>query len=203
VAGEATAFEYAMGLFSVLIGLAIVDVATSFHRLGRLRESVVWDPLTLGVALYTLCTAIYMWFDLWGIRHFAAARHFPIYISLVAQFFVLYLAAAASLPDEANPTTNLRTYYEGNRRYFWTLQTVFQAGYTLFGYYLFVVANETEGNDFGPERTWIALAMLALMVAPTFVSAALVFLRSRTSHYIGVGMLFLLMVIHYAQASIG
>jgi hypothetical protein len=203
VVGEGTAFEYAMGLFSVLIGLAVVDVATSFHRLARVHQSIKWDPLTLIVALYTLCTAIYMWFDLWGIRHFAAARRFPIYIGLVAQFFVLYLAAAASLPDEASPTTNLRTYYEGNRRYFWTLQTVFQAGYTAFGYYLFVAANATEGNDFHPTQPWIAIALLIFMAAPTFISAALVLLRSRASHYVGVGILFALMVLHYAQARIG
>jgi hypothetical protein len=31
------AFEYAMGLFSVVIGLAVTDVATSFHALMRAR----------------------------------------------------------------------------------------------------------------------------------------------------------------------
>jgi hypothetical protein len=66
VTSEGTAFEYAMGLFSVLIGLAVVDVATSFHRLARVRRSISWDPLTLIVALYTLSMAVYMWFDLLG-----------------------------------------------------------------------------------------------------------------------------------------
>lgn len=197
---EATAFEYAMGLFSVLIGLAVVDVATSFHRLARVRKSMKWDPLTLIVALYTLCMAVYMWFDLWGVRHFAAARRFFVYLSLVALFFVLYLAAAASLPDEA--TMDLRAYYEGNRRYFWTLMTVFQAGYTAFGLYLFSTANEASGNDFQSERPWVAAALLALMALPTLVSAGLIFLKSRSSHYIGVGMLFALMLVHYAQARI-
>lgn len=199
--GEATAFEYAMGLFSVLIGLAVVDVATSFHRLARVRTAMKWDPLTLIVALYTLCTAVYMWFDLWGVRHFAAARRFFVYLSLVALFFVLYLAAAASLPDEA--TTDLRAYYEGNRRYFWTLMTVFQVGYTAFGFYLFLTANESSGNDFQPDRPWIAAALLILMSLPTIVSAGLIFLKSRSSHYTGVAMLFALMLIHYARAQIG
>jgi hypothetical protein len=198
---EATAFEYAMGLFSVLIGLAVVDVATSFHRLARVRKSMKWDPLTLIVALYTLCAAVYMWFDLWGVRHFAAARQFFVYLSLVATFFVLYLAAAASLPDEA--TTDLRAYYEENRRYFWTLMTLFQALYTAFGIYLFLTANEASGNDFQPQRPWVAAALLTLMALPTVVSAGLIILRSRSSHYIGVGMLFALMLIHYAQAQIG
>ena len=201
--GEATAFEYAMGLFSVLIGLAVVDVATSFHRLARVRGSIKWDPLTLIVALYTLCMAVYMWFDLWGVRHFAAARHFLLYLSLVALFFVLYLAAAASLPDEANATTNLSTYYEGNRRYFWTLVMVFQAIYTAFGFFLFFAGSQTEGNDFEPGRPWVAATLLTLMSLPTLVSAGLIFLKSRSSHYIGVAILFALMLIHYAQAQIG
>src|ERR1700719_2099165 len=106
--GDSTPFEFAMGLFSVLIGLAVADVAISFHRLMRLRTSIRWDGLTLIVAFYTLCVAVYMWFDLWGVRHFAATRHFPFYLALISQFFVLFLAAAASLPDEANETTNLR-----------------------------------------------------------------------------------------------
>ena len=198
---EATAFEYAMGLFSVLIGLAVVDVATSFHRLARVRESVKWDPLTLIVALYTLCMAVYMWFDLWGVRHFTAARRFFVYLSLVAVFFVLYLAAAASLPDEA--TTDLRAYYEGNRRYFWTLMTVFQVGYTAFGFFLYFTASNTSGNDLANAQPWVAAALLTLMALPTLVSAGLILLKSRSSHYIGVGMLFSLMLIHYAQAQIG
>jgi len=198
---ESTAFEYAMGLFSVLIGLAVVDVATSFHRLARVRKSITWDPLTLIIALYTLCAAVYMWFDLWGVRNFAAARQFFVYLSLVATFFVLYLTAAASLPDEVE--TDLRAYYEKNRRYFWTLMTLFQALYTAFGIFLFLTANEASGNDFQSQRPWVAMVLLILMAAPTLVSASLVFLKSRPSHYVGAGMLFALMLIHYAQAQIG
>jgi hypothetical protein len=167
------------------------------------RRSINWDPLTLIVALYTLSMAVYMWFDLWGVRHFGAARRFPLYMGLVAEFFVLYLTAAASLPDEANATTNLRTYYEGNRRYFWTLQTIFQAGYTAFGLYLFFAADTSSGDDFARNRPLIAAALLALMAAPTLVSAGLIVLRSRASHYIGVGILFALMLLHYGQARIG
>ena len=75
-APEATAFKYAMGLFSVLIGLAVADVATSFHRLMRVRQTVRWDPLALAAAFYALCITVYMWFDIWGVRHFGATRPF-------------------------------------------------------------------------------------------------------------------------------
>jgi hypothetical protein len=77
---EMRAFEYATGVFAVLIGLAIADIATSFHWLLRSKSQVVWDPLALLAALYAQCIAIYMWFDLWGVRNFAATRKFPFYL---------------------------------------------------------------------------------------------------------------------------
>ena len=97
---EIKAFEYAIGVFAVLIGLAIADIATSFQRLLGSESTVKWDSLTLLAAAYSLCMAIYMWFDLWGVRNFAATRNFFFYILLFAELFVLYLIAASSLPPE-------------------------------------------------------------------------------------------------------
>jgi len=57
---ENRAFEFALGLFAVLIGLAVADVATSFHRLMRNRTKVKWDPLALVAALYSLLLAVGM-----------------------------------------------------------------------------------------------------------------------------------------------
>ena len=130
---EIRAFEFALGLFSVLIGLSIADVATSLHRLIRKRETVRWDPLTLLAALFALLMAIGMWFDLWGIRNATSVRHFFLYLGLVASFFVLFLIAASSLPDESDGPVDLRSYYEHNRRYFWALVTIFQIIYALLG----------------------------------------------------------------------
>ena len=59
---EMHAFEHSLGLFAVLIGLAVADVANSFHRLMRSRFPVTWDPLTLLAAFYALCMAVGMWF---------------------------------------------------------------------------------------------------------------------------------------------
>ena len=112
---EIRAFEYAIGVFAVLIGLAIADIATSFHRLLRSKSAVKWDPLALSAALYALCMAIYMWFDLWGVRNFAATRHFLFYLLLFAQLFVLFLVAASSLPDETSDSIDLREFYAANR----------------------------------------------------------------------------------------
>jgi hypothetical protein len=37
--------------------------------------------------IYALCMAVYMWFDIWGVRHFELMRQFFFYIGLVVQLF--------------------------------------------------------------------------------------------------------------------
>lgn len=191
---EIRAFEYALGLFTVLIGLAVADVATSFHRLARGRAPVVWDPLCLAAALFALCMAVGMWFDLWGIRNVAGTRHFFYYLSMVAEFFVLFLIAAVSLPDEAGEP-DLREHYARNRRYFWLLVALFQLSYLANGLY-FV----------GSMLAHASFAMWAWTVnnlcLPLIVSLVLAAVRSRAVHYALIVLLFVSFAAHYAPYQI-
>lgn len=191
---EIRAFEYALGLFAVLIGLAIADIAMSFHRLVRQASKVTWDPLALLAAMYALCLAVCMWFDLWGVRNFSATRHFLFYLSLIGEFFVLYLIAASSLPDEHAGSSDLRQYYAATRRYFWGLVALFQLIYVAQGVYF------TGGEP--PLPTWITALELCVMIAPLALALALAAIRSRVLHYVGLGLLFTVMVIHYGPSSI-
>jgi hypothetical protein len=184
---EIRAFEYALGLFAVLIGLAVADVATSFHRLVRGKAKVIWDPLALLAACYALCLTVGMWFDLWGVRHFPEIRYFFFYLWMLADLFVLFLLAAASLPDGPGETSDLREHYAHNRRYFWTLVTVFQVSYLLNGLY------------FVGSGVWRhPVEMLINLALPGVVAFALLLTRSRAVHYVGVVLLFGLLAIHYA-----
>lgn len=191
---EIRAFEYAVGVFAVLIGLAIADIATSFHRLLRSKSAVKWDPLALIAALYALCMAIYMWFDLWGVRNFAATRHFLFYLLLFAELFVLFLVAASSLPDEASNSADLREFYATNRRNFWFLVVLFQIGYVGAGFYFI--------GGMPKLPTLVTAILLTQMIAPLILSLVLLATKSRVVHYIGVGLLFVVMLIHYGRASI-
>ena len=192
---ETQAFDYAMGMFAVLIGLAVTDIAASFHRLLRNKSRVTWDPLALLAAFYALCMAVYMWFDIWGVRHFHATRHFLFYLGLVVDLFILYLVAAAALPDETSEPVDLRAYYEGNRRHFWLLVTLFQLAYFAFGVYF--ARGETTGLP-----TWIVLLGWGIMSAPVIISLLLLRSRSRALHYLGLVALFIVMTLHYAPAEI-
>jgi hypothetical protein len=192
---ETVAFEYALGMFAVLIGLAVTDIAASFHRLLRHKGQVRWDPLTLLAAFYALCMAVYMWFDIWGVRHFGATRHFFFYVGLVAQLFILYLIAAASLPDETSGAVDLRDYYLQNRRHYWGLVALFQFGYFAFGVYF------SGGEPTGQPR-WVILLEWGLMSSPLLIALAMLGLKSRTAHYLGLAALYVIMVLHYGGAAI-
>jgi hypothetical protein len=195
VTPEIRAFEYATGLFAVLIGLAVVDLATSFHRLLRSSTRVRWDPLALMAALYALCLVVAMWFDLWGVRHFDATRGFFFYLSFIAEFLVLFLVAAASLPDQPAEGTDLREYYEHTRRYLWTLLVIFQALYVADGVYF-------SRGESARISHWVLVLLNVLMVLPLVISVVLMLAKSRAVHYVGLSLLFVVLVLHYAPASI-
>jgi hypothetical protein len=191
---EIRAFEFAIGVFAVLIGLAIADIATSFQRLLGSQATVKWDPLALLAAAYALCMAIYMWFDLWGVRNFAATRNFIFYIALFSELFVLYLIAASSLPSESGER-DLFEFYSRNRRRFWFLIVLFQIGYVAAGFYF------TAGLITKLPGVVVAFA-LTQMVAPLILALILYLTKSRVAHYIGLVLLFVVMVIHYGRQSI-
>jgi hypothetical protein len=192
---EIRAFEYALGLFAVLIGLAVADIATSFHRLARGRVPVVWDPLALLAALFAVCMAVGMWFDLWGVRNFAATRHFFFYLSMVGEFFVLFLLAAASLPDEVRDGADLREHYARNRRYFWLLVALFQLSY--LGNGLFFVGSMLARLPLA-DRLWT----FNNLCVPLVISLLLAMVRSRAFHYVGLALLFVSFALHYAPYQI-
>lgn len=192
---EIRAFEFALGLFSVLIGLAIADVAASFHRLMRAQPRVRWDPLALLSALFAMVITVGMWFDLWGIRNATSVRHFFVYLALVGAFFVLFLIAAASLPDEASEGVDLREFYGRNRRYFWSLVTLFEIIYVAFGIHFLgsVVDRLPHG---------VIAMILSQWVILVAVPAVLMLVRSRAIHYVGVALLFATVFWHYARQAI-
>jgi hypothetical protein len=192
---EIRAFEFALGLFAVLIGLAIADVATSFHRLMRAQPRVRWDPLALVAALFAVVITVGMWFDLWAIRNATSVRHFFLYLALVGCFFLLFLIAASSLPDEASEGTDLREFYDRNRRYFWSLITVFEIIYVAFGIHFIggVIDRLPHAAVAIVVGQWAALIVVPIV---------LMLVRSRAIHYAGMALLFATVFWHYARAVI-
>jgi hypothetical protein len=188
---EIRSFEYALGLFTILIGLALADIGMSFHRLVRRGSAVVWDPLALLATLYAVLIAVGMWFDIWAIRDVAATRNFFFYLSALAELYVVFLLAASSLPDERDEETNLRAYYQKNHRYFWTLVLLFQVSY--YGHYTY----------FAMHRPYAHLAHdVAVGAVAITVALGLLWLRARPVHYVGLAVVIALALWDRARYSI-
>ena len=194
---EIRAFEYAIGVFAVLIRPCHCRYRYQFPSIAPLRGigGQMGPSSHSGAALYAMCMAIYMWFDLWGVRNFAATRHFLFYLLLFAQLFVLFLVAASSLPDEASASTDLREFYAANRRKFWLLVVLFQVGYVGAGFYFI-------GGMIAELPRLVTTILIVQMIAPLVLALALLATKSRVVHCIGIGLLFVVMFFHYGRMSI-
>jgi hypothetical protein len=117
-----TASEYVAAFASIILALAVTDLATSMHRLLRARKRVRWDWLPLAIALLILLGTVQFWwvfFDIWrSSSRLALGAFLPDFLTLLLLFFV----ASAALPDEVPEAgLDLKGYYAENRGYFWTL----------------------------------------------------------------------------------
>ena len=111
-------FEYITALLSVVVGLAVADMATSLHRLMRKRRQVRWHWVAPLSAIVILIELFNLW---WNWRNFQGntlADVAPYLLALV----LLFLTAAATLPDEVpEDGIDLGRYFDDNRAYFWAL----------------------------------------------------------------------------------
>ncbi|MDQ6624556.1 MAG: hypothetical protein M3Y69_00225 [Verrucomicrobiota bacterium] len=190
-------FDYAVGLVSILVGLALADVAASLHKLLRQGRSIRWDGrVILSVAL-VIVVITGMWFSVWSIRSVKGVLSFPFYLSVFLEFMVLFLVCAACLPDDAAENRDLKAFYEGNRRYLWTLFALFQTSFFLHWIYF---AIDPAGS--GPTHRGSLLVAGAMVVAPAIVFLLLAFIRARRFHYAALVALLMFYLYVYWRATL-
>ena len=115
-------FSLILPLVSVFVGLAVTDVAKSLHALLRARRRVRWDALPLMSSFIAVLTTYNLWWRLLGTADPAPFLTLGGFLPLAAQLLVLYLLCAAVLPDAVpDDGLDLRTFYDGNGPYVWTL----------------------------------------------------------------------------------
>ena len=113
--------DYAIGLMTIITGLAIADMVASTHGLLMNRQRVRWDWLATLAATFIFLLIV----SSWGISYRNVGNHqinpflwsFALWL---AQIIPLYLAARASLPDAVGDDgVDLAAHYAGISRYFW------------------------------------------------------------------------------------
>jgi hypothetical protein len=168
-------FDYAVGLISILVGLALADVATSLHKLLRHVDSTRWDGRVLLSVAFVIIKITGMWFAVWQIRAVKEALSFPFYLSVFLEFMVLFLVCAACLPDEAAENCDLGAFYEKNRRYLWSLFALFQISF--FFHWIYFVGFS------GIDRAELVVRG-STVLAPLIMFLLLRTIRSRGFHYV-------------------
>ena len=181
-----TPFEFAMGLITIIVGVAVSDIAVSAHRLLRQGRSVHWDARVIGTGAFAFLLVLQLWFMTWTIRDLSGGFPFPLYLALLIQLFVASLIASASLPDE--PVIDLAAFYDHNARYFWSLTTIFQLISLVLGAYF--AAHDGALRD--------ALPFLALWGLPLAMALVLALRpRGRILHLVLTAASILFILIYY------
>lgn len=112
--------EYIAVLVSIVIGLALADLLASLHRLLRAGRRVRWDWAAPLAAILVVMTLVMLWWAFYqpSAEPVSIGEFLPDFVTLV----LLFLLAGAALPDEVPPEgLSLRTYYDRNGPYFWSL----------------------------------------------------------------------------------
>jgi len=195
-------FEYLLPLISIIVGLAIADLATSLHRLLRARRRVKWDWLPLATALLTLVLVLNVWWEFYqaeAMSVYTVAEFFPVMTTLI----ILFLINAAALPDRVPAEgIDLRAFYESNSPYLWLLFAVYMA--------LAIVLNLSDrlppllddgGLGWNEAAEMFTFQLPNLLFIGLFVSLARY--RNRTFHVISVVGVLLVLTVAFSQLSIG
>lgn len=160
-----SAFEYTSILASIIIGLALVDVLVSLNRLIRAGKLVRWHWATPAATVLVVMTLLQIWWSLYRPEDtgITIAQFLPLFVVLV----ILFLLAAAALPDEVpDEGVDLKAYYHRNGPYFWSLFTA------ALGWLLLVDAIQNAMNgvllDFLSQRI-VDFAVLAVFTSLIFV----------------------------------
>jgi len=116
-----TLFGYLAAFITVLLAIAVGDMAVSLHRLLRARRRVKWHSLPLVAGFVVLLILLTNFFAIWQLTGTQRMTFLELCWLLVPQF-LYFLTASAVLPDEIPAKgLDLFDFYMGERRYFFML----------------------------------------------------------------------------------
>lgn len=118
-------FDYLSVLLSIVVGLGLSRILTSFGELvlGRERVRFYWVPLlTVGVVFLA---HVEFWWSSFGFRHLPEWNFFSFLLLLLASI-ALYLLSVLVLPDPSGEdAVDLHAYFFRNHRWFFSTAAIY------------------------------------------------------------------------------
>ena len=150
--------DFAIGLMTIITGLAIADMVASTHGLLMNRQRVRWDWLATLAAVFIFLLIVSSWgisFRTMGNQ--AINPHLWLFVVGLSQIIPVYLAARASLPDAVDEKgVSLAAHYAEVSRYFWVS--------VAFTYFIYLgYAAYTSGPRAFFAGYWSPFAQLLMM----------------------------------------
>jgi hypothetical protein len=172
-------------LVAIILGLALAELATSFHRLMRAGKRVQWDWMSPALAFVMLLETVQFWWLSKAWYANATELRLLDFLPRLLLLLLIYLLAAAALPDEVpEKGINLRTFYVDTSRYFWALVSLL----TVF-IMIFVIPSSLHSDYLGGlarhellDGVVLVMAIGAIAIRNIRVQqAAVIFLLALTS----------------------
>jgi flagellar biosynthesis protein FliQ len=176
--------EYIAAFISIMIGLALADLATSLQRLLRAGKRVRWDLLTPAAAILVTAFIINVWWTMFAALNAMQSLTVAVFIPDLISLLLLFCLASSALPDEVGERLDLGAYYRDNRRPFWGLFALYTVWVTLVVGFRTVAAGAPLGAFLGnvvpntvlaalmvtlalTGRRWVHVAVIALLLLTT------------------------------------
>jgi hypothetical protein len=116
-------FEYLLTFAAIVLGLAITDLAMGLSRLLHAGSRVTWGLLTPLAAIVVFLKIISQWWTWYAAQSMAQAASFEMFIVVMIGAVLLFLLAAALLPEVRAGTDriDLPAHFSHVQRRFWLL----------------------------------------------------------------------------------
>ena len=108
-------FEFLFSFYSLLLGLAVANVATGFADIWRGRRETVVGTATTLLGLLILFSAAQQWMSCWGARDVLTMGPWQI-LAVIAIALPLVFISRAMLPREEDVWSSWDDYYIAHRR---------------------------------------------------------------------------------------
>jgi len=186
-----TAFEYAAIFIGIVVGLALQNTLSSIHKLVEAGSRVRWHWMAPAAAFGAIVLTLGNFWFWWLTRDLplSLSHNFLMFLASAMALSLLFLACAATLPDEVPAEgVDLKDYYFDNRHRMWG----YSAAYYVVSLCIWMAVVIRRG--FESPTLHADLVFVAANAAAVAMSVTLIVVRNRWLHaaWLVGGTLFLL-----------